>query len=177
MSVNFSSYTCAPAEPADATPGTPAITMTDIERFQPADPGAVSEPDGWGVRNMPVNFVLQAEPHVVSAELLGQPADVRFTPVAFRMVASDGGVVESTDQGATWAELGQDEFTVTPTSHVFTERGTHTITPTVLYSAEYRLAGGTWMPVPGVLGIEGAPEEIYIGVIETVLVPNPGERG
>lgn len=172
VSVEWNSFTCQPEEAA-AEEGAAAVTLSDVERFKPARPGALSQPDGWGLVDRPVNFVIDVEPHIVQGTLLDRPADVRFTPVAFRIETSDGGVVESDDLGATWEELGVEDFTETATSHVFTERGTHTFTPTVLYTAEYRFGGSGWTPIPGGLGIEGEPQEILIGKIETVLIPNP----
>ncbi|QTX05639.1 hypothetical protein [Agromyces archimandritae] len=164
--------------PGPGEPGDPAaaVSLEDVERYKPAGPGVVSQPEGWGIVDRPVNFVLNAEPHVVAGELLGQPADVRFTPVAFRVNFSDGGAIDSNDAGATWEDLRQDDFTETATSYVFTERGDHQFTPTVLYTAEYRFAGSGWTAIPGGLAIGGDSHPIYIGIIETVLVPNSGER-
>ena len=167
-----------PPQPGDPTPAEPAdplppVTIVDIERFKPDRPGGLSEPDGWGLVGRPVNFVLTAEPHIITGELFGRPAQVRFTPAAFRIDTPAGTLVESAEPGATWAELGLPEFADTPTSHVFDERGIHTITPTVVYTAEYRYAGSDWTPITGTLPIPGDTRELRIITIDTVLIPNP----
>ncbi|QTX05679.1 hypothetical protein [Agromyces archimandritae] len=154
--------------------GTGAVTITDVARFLPAAPAAVSQPDGWGIVKKPVNFMIDAETHIASGALLDRPAQVRFTPVAFSIdTEQEGTIVAASGLGDTWENLRQDEFTETPTSHVFTERGTHAFTPTVVYTAAYRFADDpNWYDIPGSLTRTGPAQDILIGKIETVLVPN-----
>ncbi|QTX05682.1 hypothetical protein [Agromyces archimandritae] len=154
--------------------GTGAVTITDVARFLPAAPAAVSQPDGWGIVKKPVNFMIDAETHIISSTLLDRPAQVRFTPVAFSIdTEQEGTIVAASGLGDTWENLRQDEFTETPTSHVFTERGTHAFTPTVVYAAAYRFADDpNWYDIPGSLTRTGPAQDILIGKIETVLVPN-----
>ena len=117
-----------PAEPATPAPGTPAVTLRDIASFRPAQPSDVMEPNGWAIEGLPANFVANASPEVVAGTLLGQPADVRFTPVGYRWVHSDGAIVASASPGATWSALGVAEFTPTDTSHAYAESGEYTVT-------------------------------------------------
>ncbi|UOE42861.1 hypothetical protein [Agromyces larvae] len=159
---------CEPGAPSE--PGSPGVTIRDVAQFRPAQPGGFMEPDGWAVIGLPANFIDEASAHTTTGTLLGRPAEVRFTPVGYRWEFSDGATVTSDDPGATWAELGQREFTATATSHVFTERGTFTVTPTTTYLAEYRFDGSAWLPVPGALEIPGEARSIQVGRIDTVLV-------
>ncbi|WP_394554558.1 hypothetical protein ACDF64_07675 [Agromyces sp. MMS24-JH15] len=158
---------CEPGTPA--TPGTPAITIRDLAAFRPAPTTAPMEPDGWAVVDLPANFLSDASVHTASGTLLGRAADVRFTPTHYRWNFSDATTTESDSPGATWATLGQREFTATPTSRTFAERGTFEVTPWVTYRAEYRLAGGPWIPVAGTLEIPGPTRSILVGRIDTVL--------
>ena len=86
--------TAPPEEPAAAPV---VVTLRDIASFRPAAPGNGMEPGGWAIEGLPANFVAAASVQVVSGTLLGQPADVRFTPVGYRWTHSDGAVVDSGD--------------------------------------------------------------------------------
>ncbi len=81
------------------------------------------QPDGWIVPGLDANFYAVTAPHVVNGTLLGQPASVRFTPVAFHWDYGDGNAATRSTKGATWEALGIPEFEPTPTSHVYATRG------------------------------------------------------
>jgi hypothetical protein len=106
---------------------------------------------------------------VVSGTLLGQPADVRFTPVGYRWVHSDGAAVESGTPGATWATLEQREFTPTSTSHVYASAGEYTVELSVVLRAEYRFGGSAWRSIAGTLTVAGEPQRVLVGEVDTVL--------
>ena len=53
--------------------------------------------------------------------------------------------------GATWAALGQREFTETATSHVYAESGDYTVDVEAVLRAEYRFAGSPWRAIAGTL--------------------------
>ena len=158
-----------PGEPAAPPPGTPAVTLRDIASFKPAEPSDVMEPNGWAVEGLPANFVASGASEIVSGTLLGQPAEVRFTPVGYRWVHSDGATVASSWPGATWTELGVDEFTPTATSHVYAASGEYSVRLEVALAAEYRFAGSAWLPIAGTLTIDGAPQRVLVGEVDTVL--------
>ncbi|WP_344296703.1 PKD domain-containing protein [Agromyces neolithicus] len=158
-----------PAAPTTPAPGTPAVTLRDIASFRPAEPSDVMEPNGWAIEGLPANFVADASTEVVSGTLLGQPADVRFTPVGYRWVHSDGANVASSSPGATWSALGVAEFTPTDTSHVYAASGEYTVTLRVSLAAEYRFAGSGWLPIAGTLTIDAAPQRVLVGEVDTVL--------
>jgi len=176
--------TCAgdPAAPPEEPAAPVVVTLRDIASFRPATPGNGMEPGGWAIEGLPVNFVAAASVEVVSGTLLGQPADVRFTPVGFRWNHSDGGAVESAMPGATWATLGQREFTETPTSHVYAASGEYTVELTVVLRAEYRFAGSPWRSIAGTLALPGEPQRVLVGEFDTVLtqgdcIANPSGPG
>lgn len=172
---------CRPTDPASCVvpptttpdptaPGPPVVvTLRDIASFVPAKPGNEMEPGGWAVEDLPANFVAAASVQVVSGTLLGQPADVRFTPVGYRWRHSDGGVLESGAPGATWATLGQREFTTTGTSHVYADSGEYTVALEVVLRAEYRFAGSGWRSIAGTLAVAGDPQRVLVGDFDTVL--------
>ena len=145
------------------------MTLRDIASFRPAAPDNGMEPGGWAIEGLPANFVAGASVQVVSGTLLGQPADVRFTPVGYRWTHSDGAVVEGDGPGATWAALGQREFSPTATSHVYASAGEYTVDLSVVMRAEYRFAGSPWRSISGTLSLAGAPQRVLVGEFDTVL--------
>ena len=48
------------------------------------------QPNGWGVVGIHTNFYATGDAHVVTGTLLGQPASVRFTPIAWHWDYGDG---------------------------------------------------------------------------------------
>ncbi|WP_156401957.1 hypothetical protein [Agromyces sp. Soil535] len=157
------------APPEDPAAAPVVVTLRDIVSFRPATPGHEMEPGGWAIVGLPANFVAAASVEVVSGTLLGQPADVRFTPVGYRWTHSDGAVVDSGTPGATWAVLGQREFTATPTSHVYGAPGEYTVDLAVVLSAEYRFAGSAWRSIAGTLTVASEPQRVLVGEFDTVL--------
>ncbi|MEF3405439.1 hypothetical protein [Agromyces sp. CCNWLW203] len=167
------SCTIPPTTPEDPPALAPApavvVTLRDIASFVPAKPGNDMEPGGWAVEGLPANFVAAASVQVVSGTLLGQPADVRFTPVGYRWQHSDGEAVATDGPGATWTALGQREFTPTSTSHVYAESGEYTVAIEVVLRAEYRFAGSGWRAIAGTLAVAGEPRRVLVGEFDTVL--------
>lgn len=159
----------------DDEPRTPDFTITDVARFAP-DPSPISgEPDNVGVAGLAANFVSPAKAHVVHGELLGYSISVRFTPKTYVFHYGDGSSRTSATGGRTWSELGQAQFTATPTSHAYAERGTYTARADVSYTAEIGLAD-RWHPLAGQLTIEGADQSIRVYEAKTALVARTCEE-
>jgi hypothetical protein len=146
------------------------VYTTDLVNF-PASPSTQGmEPNGWLVVGIPTNFFASASVHVVSGTLLGEPADVRFTPVGYRWNYGDGSFGYSATGGGRWASLNLPEFSATATSHVFSTTGRHRISSGVEYTAEYRFSGATWLPVIGLVLVPAAELNAVGGTARTVLV-------
>lgn len=144
-------YGDGPGKPGDATPATPGVTLNDLAFFRPQAAVQYMQPDGWMIVGLPTNIVAVIDRHVVSGTLLGAPAEVRFTPTAYRWRYGDGHAARLTTAGASWQALGLGEFDATPTSHVYRASGTYVIELDVEYAAEYRFAGGVWRALQGVI--------------------------
>ena len=157
---------CAPTIPAP----TAAVSLSDVAAFRPDVGSNAMQPNGWAVVGLDTNFLSRGGADVVSGTLLGGPAEVRFTPVAWTWSYGDGATRRATTAGGLWAELGIPEFDATPTSHVYVAKGTYTITLTIDYVAEYRLGSGAWVPIAGVLSLPSNPLTITVGSAKTVLV-------
>ena len=146
------------------------LTLSDIARFRPAPGTQRMEPDGWVVVGLPANIYSLVEPEIVPGQLLGRPADVRFTPVTWHWDYGDGSTASLGTKGATWAALGLREFDATPTSHVYRAAGEYTIRLSIAYRAEYRLAGGGFVPIAGTITLPANELHITAGGAKTVLV-------
>ncbi|GMA26750.1 hypothetical protein GCM10025874_00030 [Arenivirga flava] len=130
-------------QPPQDTPGpAPTVTINDLASFSPRADRLSAEPGDWAITGLPVNPVADDAPVSASGELLGLPAEVRFTPVEFLWDRGDGSTLSTPDGGATWAELGQAEFSDTRTSHVYDDPGVYTLALSVRFAAEYSVGGG-----------------------------------
>lgn len=146
------------------------ITLADIAQFRP-DPGVDRmEPDGWMVVGLDTNFFASSDVQVLGGTLLGQPAAVRFTPVAWHWAYGDGATRTSGTPGAPWAAQRLREFDPTATSHVYRAPGTYVIDLTIDFAAEYRFGAGSWLDIPGVLPVPANRLVATAGSAKTVLV-------
>lgn len=158
------------------------LTLADIASFRPTPAVHSMEPVGWGVIGLPSNFYASGGTQVVAGTLLGRPAFVRFTPVAWHWDYGDGTTATRGTGGASWASLGIPEFDVTPTSHIYRAAGTYTVRLSVEYTAEYRVGDMAWRSIAGTLGVASNPLRVAAGAANTVLVGrdcevNPGGPG
>lgn len=156
---------CLEWEVVDLTP-----TLSDIAHFRPTPNVNNMEPNGWFITGLDANFYATGGQPVVAGTLLGNPADVRFTPIRWRWTYGDGTTATYATRGGTWAALGIREFDPTPTSHVYTVPGTYYIDLTVGYRAEYRYDGGAWATIPGTLWLPSNRLVATVGGAKTVLV-------
>ena len=163
-----------PAEEA-ATPAIPAITIADVARFAPAGSTIAAEPDNVGVVGLPANFVATASVQTVNDSLFGFPVAVRFTPAGYDFSFGDGTTATTSSGGRSWAELGQAQFTPTPTSHTYTERGTYSARVDVRYTAEVDFGIG-WFPISGEVTSPGSAQQIRIFEAHTALVAHTCEQ-
>lgn len=148
----------------------PEVGIDDLASFYPAAPTIASEPNGWAVTGLDANFVVGAKTHTASGPLLGRDADVRFTPARFRWDFGDGIRSTTTTAGRTWHDLGLPDFSPTTTSHVYAVPGSYDVDVAVEYTAEFRVGGGAWRDIPGVLTLPAPTSTIVAADAATVLV-------
>ncbi|ALD12527.1 hypothetical protein AES38_05995 [Clavibacter capsici] len=159
-----------PADPAPAAPTVPGVTLADVARFVPRSASIRSQPNGWALVGAPVNLLTDASAQVVDGTLLGRPAQVRFVPVSFTWNYGDGTISTTDGPGASWKQLGQQDFTTTDTSHVYPSMGDRQVTLTIAYAPSYRFDGGGWQQIPGTLPVQVGPVTIHVLQGSTVLV-------
>jgi hypothetical protein len=162
-----------PAKPVDPAPVVPAasgVSLADVAQFVPRSASMRSQPNGWALVGAPVNLFTDATAQVVEGQLLGRPAQVRFVPVSFTWDHGDGATVTTVGPGASWKQLGQQDFTSTDTSHTYPSIGDRRVAVTVAYSPSYRFDGGGWQQIPGTLPVVIGPVTIHVLQGSTVLV-------
>lgn len=151
-------------------PGEPAgPTIRDLANFPVTVATAHNQPTGWGVVDKPTNFYADGGSHIVSGTLLNQPAQVRFTPVAWHWDYGDGTTASLDRPGTPWDKSTQ--FRPTPTTHTYTRKNDFTITLYIDYLAEYQYAGQPWRPIAGALRVRANDLQIITWRVKTVLVP------
>ncbi len=159
----------------------PEVTLADLVSFVPARPALSGEPEGFGVVGMPANVVASASEQRIAGTILDWDVVVRFVPAAFVFDYGDGTTQRSTTGGASWAQLGQAQFTPTATSHVYAARGTYPVRVTVQY-APFVDFGGGWIPVAGYVesttgGYDVEVVEVRTALVEKTCVENPSGPG
>lgn len=161
-----------PSKPvaATATAPTPSVTLRVLAAFRPAPGSQQMEPNGWVVPGLDANFFAIVGQQLVPGTLLGQPATVRFTPVAYRWNYGDGSAVVRATKGGTWAQLGLADFDPTPTSHVYAAEGEYVIRLSIDFRAEYQFGSGGFRPVVGTINLPANDLHVTVTGAKTVLV-------
>lgn len=159
-------FGCPPRDDYDVI----MVTLSDIARFRPAPGIQRMEPNGWVVVGLPANIYSIVDTQIVPGELLGQSADVRFTPIGWQWNYGDGSAATLGTKGGTWAAQGLREFDATPTSHIYRQPGNYTIRLSIVYRAEYRIATGPFIPITGTLTLPANELHITASGAKTVLV-------
>ncbi|VXB12926.1 hypothetical protein [Pseudoclavibacter sp. 8L] len=146
-----------------------SFTVSDVLTLAPASVSLMAEPSTWSIVGSHTNFFTTATKHTASGTVLGYPVTATFTPVSYRWDSGDGTTRETTTPGASWAALGQEDFTATATSHVYREKATVQASVTVVYTASVTLANGTSIPVTGTLDRASAAVAIELFTADTVI--------
>jgi hypothetical protein len=125
----------------------PQATIADVASFAPQPAALTSDPAGYAVVGLPVDFAVTASAHSASGTLFDLPVTVRFTPEEIVLTPGDGSALTAP--------------TATATSHVYRDRGTYVASATVRYRAEVDFGRG-WRPVPGTLDIPTAGYAVQV---------------
>jgi len=159
-----------PGPAASAAPAAQPVTLRDIASFRPSPGVQFMEPDGWVVPGLDANFYSVVDRQLVNGTLLGRPATVRFTPVAWHWNYGDGSAVVRATKGATWAAQGLHDFDPTATSHVYQTEGEYVIRLTIDFRAEYRLGATGFIPIAGTINLPANDLHVTVTGAKTVLV-------
>jgi hypothetical protein len=127
----------------------PQATIADVASFAPQPAALSSQPVGFAVAGLPVDFEIAAPQHIAAGTLFELPVTVRFTAEDIVIAPGDG------------STLSVGGTARTPASHVYRSRGRFVATATVRYRAEVDLGRG-WRPVAGLLDIPTAGYPIEV---------------
>jgi len=158
------------ARPGPAAPAVQPVTLRDIASFRPSPGVQFMEPDGWVVPGLDANFYSVVDQQLVNGTLLGQPATVRFTPVAWHWNYGDGSAVARSTKGSTWAAQGLHDFDPTATSHVYATEGEYVIRLSIDFRAEYRFGATGFIPIAGTINLPANDLHVTVTGAKTVLV-------
>lgn len=145
----------------DDTQEAPTVTgeiVLEAFRSSPLPPATlqVQPPNGRTLVNFDTNFFTVREPFTRTVTLLGQAVELRITPAQFTWRFGDGTDTTTTTPGAAYPDL--------QVTHDYQRTGDYAPSVDTTYSAEWRLAGGAWQPVPGTVTIAG--ESVALTAVE-----------
>jgi len=155
LGVDASDY-CQSATPA--TPAaTPPLVAAALRRVRiPAAVLQVQPPNGRTLVNFATNFYTDREQFTRSLRLLGQRVQLRITPSRFTWHYDDGETATTTSPGSPYPDLD--------VTHDYLRKGQVRPRVDTTYTAEFRVGGGAWRPVPGSVTIPG--ESVPLEVVE-----------
>ena len=169
-----------PAVPCTVCSPSTIVRVSDLQNFPAYAAPTGMEPNGWAIVGLATNFWADASAQIGEGLLLGEPAQVMFTPLAYHWDYGDGSTDSSPTGGASWKDLGLAEFTNTLTSHKYAAKGTYTVSLTVDYRADYSFGDQGWRPVEGTVSVPSASFTVVAAKESTVLVAqncNANPRG
>ncbi len=108
----------------------------------------VQPPNGRTLVNFATNFYTETQPFTRTITLLGQRVDLRITPASYGWRFGDGTSVSTSTPGAAYPDL--------QVTHDYLSAGTVSPAVDTTYTADFRVNGGGWRPVPGTVTIPGA---------------------
>lgn len=160
---------CTASDSAGRSLDLASLTISDLTRFTPPRTSMTIDPFNRAVVGFPANAIAASATHIETGTLLGTTVRVRFTPQLHEFYYGDGTIIRSHTPGATWEDLGQEPFTDTDTSHIYTAPGLYTVRVDVHYAAAIDFGEG-WVPVGGTLTTTGTSIQIQVQQVRTALV-------
>lgn len=174
----------APAAGGDAEPAAPpvviVVTAADFQRLLIPASTIRLDTQGNTLRTAHTNIYADSGVQMIDTTVLGQPVRVRAIPIEYIWNYGDGTTRRTFSPGAA---VGGDPFDVeTETSHQFELTGSFEINLTTVYTGQFSVNGGPWIPIDGVARVNSAPEEMTVWKTKRYLVAedciaNPGAVG
>jgi len=154
--LNASANLCAALPPELATV-TPTLVSSALKRLRlPSSTLVVQPPNGRTLVNFATNFYTEREEFTRNVRLLGQRIELRITPSRFTWHFDDGESTTTTSPGTPYPDL--------EVTHDYLDKGAVSPSVDTTYTAEFRVGGGSWQPVPGSVTIPG--EAVALEVVE-----------
>lgn len=145
--------------------------MVTQEQFASLPVKAAVAHAGPTVGVLPVHMDLiayaESESQTLSTTILGQPVQVRATPVSYHWDFGDGKSLTTSTPGR--------PYPAKDVTSTYEHQGWYDITLTTTYSGQFSVAGGPWQDVAGTIDVSSEPIEIYSRSYESRLV-NPDKN-
>lgn len=109
--------------------------------------------------NFATNFFTVQAPFTRAVTLLGRRVELRIAPTAFTWHFGDGQSRTTATPGARYPDL--------QVTHDYREARTYSPRVDTTYTAQWRVGGGGWQPVPGNVTISG--EDVDLDAVEVDL--------
>jgi hypothetical protein len=150
-----------PPAPAPAlTPGMVARAFRTIDL--PPSELQIQPPNGRTLVNFDTNFYTEQPAFDRTVRLLGRQVELHIWPSQFRWVFGDGAELPSTSAGAPYPDL--------LITHSYLQKGGVSPRVDTTYAARFRVDGGPWRAVDGVVTIPGSPVRLEVITASPVLV-------
>lgn len=144
----------------------PVFSAADFRRLPlPAGEVNVQPPNGRTLINVPTNVFVDADEVTLPTELLGFPVRVRAAPSRFIWRFGDGGKLSTKDKGAPYPDLR--------TTHTYKKPGSVRVRLTTVYTGEYSVAGGPFLPIDGTAEVQSPAAGLTVLAAENHLVADP----
>lgn len=114
----------------------------------------VQPPNGRTLVNFDTNFYTETQPFDRTIRLFGQRVDLRIWPTSYEWQYGDGAVLVTASAGSPYPDL---EIT-----HSYTDKGSVSPAVDTTYSADFRVNGGPWRPVPGTVTVPGSSVSLEV---------------
>jgi len=142
------------ATPASVTPDMVSLALRRVRL--PPSLLAVQPPNGRTLVNFATNFYTERDEFTRTVRLLGQRVELRIRPAQFTWHFDDGQSTTTTTPGSPYPKL--------EVTHDYLEKGAVQPSVDTTYTADFRVNGGGWQPVPGSVTIPG--ESVAVEVVE-----------
>ncbi|MDT0203002.1 hypothetical protein [Nocardioides sp. AE5] len=138
----------------------------------PASSIAIQPPEGVTLVNLDTLFATDAVAFEEGFTLLGREVTLRITPVEFEWITGDGGSFTTTTPGMAY-EQGRPMTDYVSWKYL---QPAQALGPSVnvTWTAEFRIAGGDWLPVQGTVTTTGPAAELEVKEAVPVLVGGDG---
>jgi hypothetical protein len=156
----------------------PEMVRQQVQKLLPKGVWHHQPPSGDTLVHMPVIFsvVTPQDEAFRPFPLLGQQVTARAHVRTYRWRFGDG-----TSADYTWP--GRDYTASMPCSrdgcagyvqHPYERSGAVSVSPRLVWSVQFRVAGGDWQDIPGAMFTDGPAQQIRLTSARTVLVPGGG---
>lgn len=170
-----------PGDPLDrpSSPPRPAFSITQFRSLPLKPAKIITQPGRHTLKGAHTNIYAEVSEQGFSPRLAGKVVSVRAHPSSFAWNYGDGTTKTLPIQGGPLRPDQAELDSETRTSHVYGSTGDYDISVTTIYTGEYSVDGGAWVPIIGTAQVNSPAIPMSVWRTETHLVAencleNPG---